>query len=85
MNTKISFIQNQIIDLPIQPWMLWLIIVFSILFFLIITFVLRYHWNYYGVEKESQQSLVKFLFFVLPVFLIILMALSAISFESLFL
>jgi hypothetical protein len=75
-------LKEVVINIPMDPTVLWFMLIIAILLFAGISFVFRYHWSYYGA-KQNSKTFAKFLFFAVSFFLIFIMAMSAIAFESL--
>lgn len=73
------FDSSRSINFPSE--IMWLFLAGIIIFFFIMSFVLKHHWKYYGI-KENPKVFAKAIYWVVSVFLILVMFLSIIYFEN---
>jgi len=72
---------EKIINIPLAPEILWLMFAGLVSFFLVMTFIFHHHWKYYGIKGNSK-VFARALFWVISVFLILLMVLAILFFET---
>jgi hypothetical protein len=77
MNQPVSLFVNLSFISPIFLWIIWLLI---LLIFMIISWMLNYHWHYYGVEGNNK-IFAKSLYFIGGIFLLVISAVFILSFS----
>jgi hypothetical protein len=65
----------------ISPDFLWGVLALAIFVFLIIAFILQYHWKHYGVDSDGR-VFTRSLFWIVSIGLIITATLAIVAFES---
>lgn len=60
-----------VVNLPIEPVHMWVLFLLVLLFFIIISIMLIFHWTYYGVN-ENPRVFAKGLYFTIAVILLFL-------------
>lgn len=74
--------EDKIINLNIPSEILWMFLAAILLIFLVMSFIFQHHWEYYGI-KDNPKIFAKAVYWIISIFLIIVMLLSVIYFESL--
>jgi hypothetical protein len=69
------------LNLSISPDFMWGILAIGLLLFLIISFVLSYHWRYYGV-KDNPKVFAKTIYWMVAFILIGIMTIALLSYEA---
>lgn len=69
-----------VVKLPITSLHLWEIFLVATVFFILMSVILMFHWNYYGV-KENPKVFIKGLFFSVGI-IILFIALTLLSIYS---
>ncbi len=72
----------RIIDLPVAPEFLWFVLALLIIFFIIISSILTYHWKIYGLD-HNPKVFAKSIFWIVSIILIFVMTLAVTGFEYL--
>lgn len=67
--------------LSVSPDFLWGTLALVLAVFLIISFILQYHWKHYGVDVDGR-LFTKALFWIVSVALIVTATLALVAFES---
>jgi len=75
-------IANKIMDIPISAEFLWFALAILIVFFLVMSMILSYHWKNYGVDNNPK-IFARAVFWVVSVILIVVMAFAATGFDYL--
>lgn len=65
----------------ISPDLLWGILAIILFIFIIVSFVFEYHWNHYGVNKNTKK-IAQTLFWTGSIFLILVMTFALLTFDS---
>lgn len=72
---------DKAINVPFAPEILWLMFAGVVAFFLVMTFIFHHHWKYYGIKGNSK-VFARALFWIISVFLILVMVLAILFFET---
>jgi divalent metal cation (Fe/Co/Zn/Cd) transporter len=73
--------QTKDITLNIPVEFLWFVLALALIFFIIMSFIFRYHWKEYGVY-DNPKVFAKTLYWIVCFMLIVLMAVALIVFET---
>jgi len=72
---------DKVINIPFPSEVLWFLFAGIVAFFLVMTFIFHHHWKYYGIKGNSK-VFARALFWIISVFLILMMILSILFFET---
>ena len=70
-----------IANMIIPPIFLWTVLLIFILVFILISLVLHHHWKYYGI-RNNPKIFVKTLHWIISAFLIVVMTMALLTYES---
>lgn len=81
LNIATEKIGEKIVELNIPSEILWFMMSIAILFFILMSFVLNYHWKKYIIQDDPK-IFAKGLYWIVSFILIIVMAVAVVAFEG---
>ena len=72
----------KIVELPIAPEALWLVVALVLIFFITISMIFTYHWKKYGVDNNPK-IFAKSLYWIVSIILIVIMTVAVSAFDYL--
>jgi hypothetical protein len=76
-----SVLTEKIIEINFPSEILWFLLAVALIFFMIMSFVFRYHWKKYGVD-DNPKVFAKSLYWIISFMLIALMTVAIVIFEG---